>query len=40
MTAPAITKQQKDLMNWLRLRSKSAVAAAANAMKDAKKSST
>ena len=40
MTAPIVTKQQKDLKNWLKLRTKRAVAVAAKPLKHGKKSST
>ena len=40
MAAPVVTKQQKDLKNWLKLRTKRAVAVAAKPMKHAKKTST
>jgi hypothetical protein len=39
MAAPVPTKQQKDLKNWLKLRTKRAVAVAARPMKHGKKSS-
>ncbi len=40
MTAPIESKQQKDLKNWLKLRTKRAAAVAARPMKHGKKSST
>jgi hypothetical protein len=40
MAVPVVTKQQKDLKNWLKLRTKRAVAVAAKPMKHGKKSST
>ena len=40
MTVPIVTKQQKDLKNWLKLRTKRAVAVAAKPMKHGKKTST
>jgi hypothetical protein len=40
MAGPVVTKQQKDLKNWLKLRTKRAVAVAAKPMKHGKKSST
>ena len=39
MAAPVVTKQQKDLKNWLKLRTKRAVAVAAKPMKHGKKAS-
>ena len=40
MTAPIDSKQQKDLKNWLKLRTKRAAAVAAKPLKHGKKSST
>jgi hypothetical protein len=40
MTTPVVTKQQKDLKNWLKLRTKRAAAVAAKPLKHGKKSST
>ncbi len=40
MAAPVVTKQQKDLKNWLKLRTKRAAAVAAKPPKHGKKSST
>ena len=40
MSAAVITKQQKDLKNWLKLRTKRAAAVAAKPPKHGKKSST
>jgi hypothetical protein len=39
MTAPIVTKQQKDLKNWLKLREKRTAAVAAKPIKHGKKSS-
>ncbi len=38
MTTPVVTKQQKDLKNWLKLRAKRAAAVAAKPLKHGKKS--
>ena len=40
MAAPIVTKQQKELKNWLKLRTKRAAAVAAKPPKHGKKSST
>jgi hypothetical protein len=40
MTEPIQSKQQKDLKNWLKLRTKRAAAVAAKPMKHGKKSSS
>ena len=40
MAAPVVTKQQKDLKNWLKLREKRTAAVAAKPIKHGKKSST
>jgi hypothetical protein len=40
MSAAVVTKQQKDLKNWLKLRTKRAAAVAAKPPKHGKKSST
>jgi hypothetical protein len=40
MTAPIVTKQQKDLKNWLKLREQRTAAVAAKPVKHGKKSST
>jgi hypothetical protein len=40
MTAAVVTKQQKDLKNWIKLRSKRAAAVAAKPVKHGKKCST
>ena len=40
MTVAVVTKQQKDLKNWLKLRTKRAAAVAAKPLKHGKKSST
>jgi hypothetical protein len=39
MSTPDVTKQQKDLKNWLKLRAKRAAAVAAKPLKHGKKSS-
>jgi hypothetical protein len=40
MTTPKVSKQQKDLKNWLKLRAKRAPVVAAKPLKHGKKSST
>ncbi len=40
MTAPIVSKQQKDLKQWLKLREKRTAAVAAKPLKHGKKSST
>ena len=40
MTAPIVSKQQKELKNWLKLREKRTAAVAAKPIKHGKKSST
>jgi hypothetical protein len=40
MTAAVVTKQQTDLKNWIKFRSKRAAAVAAKPIKHGKKSST
>jgi len=40
MSTPVVTKQQKDLKNWLKLRAKRTAAVAAKPLKHGKKSST
>jgi hypothetical protein len=40
MTVPIVSKQQKDLKNWLKLRTKRAAAVASKPLKHGKKSST
>jgi hypothetical protein len=40
MTAPIVTKQQKDLKNWLKLRENRTAAVVAKSIKLGKKSST
>ena len=40
MTAPIVSKQQKDLKSWLKLREKRTAAVAAKPLKHGKKSST
>ncbi len=40
MTAPIVSKQQKELKNWLKLREKRAAAVAVKPIKHGKKSST
>ena len=40
MTVPIVTKQQKDLQKWVKLREKRTAAVAARPIKHGKKSST
>jgi hypothetical protein len=40
MTAPIVSKQQKELKNWIKLREKRTAAVAAKPIKHGKKSST
>jgi len=40
MTTPVVTKSQRDLKAWIKLRAKRAAAVAAKPMKHGKKSST
>ena len=40
MTAPIVSKQQKDLQTWVKLRAKRAAAVATKPIKHGKKSST
>jgi hypothetical protein len=40
MTAPIVSKQQKDLQKWVKLREKRTAAVAAKPIKHGKKSST
>jgi hypothetical protein len=40
MSAPVVTKQQKDLKNWLKIRTQRAAAVAAKPPKHGKRSST